>query len=93
MRTESNIIFLTEFYPSLLTCRGGAGGGVAGGGRAILPGDRILIRGGHAPCSRGTAVYIDKAASHHGEEQGRQLQPNSEDKKPAANPRCARHLH
>lgn len=66
---------------------------MADGGGVVLPGDRHLLRGGHAPGGRGAAVYVDTATSLHSEEEAGQLQQDAEDQKPAANQRRAGHLH
>lgn len=49
--TEDKVrrFFLSDVDSSWFTCRGRAGGSVADGGRAVLTGDGLLIRGGRAP--------------------------------------------
>lgn len=72
-----------------LLSRGGAGGGVAGRGGAILLGNR----GGHAPGSRGVVVYADTATSCHSEEEAGQVHRDAEEQEQTANQRRAGNLH
>lgn len=81
---------LSVFPPHLsLSSRGGAGGGVACGGGAVL----LSNRRGHAPGNRGAAVDADAPANRHREEEAARLQRDPEEQKQTANQRRAGHLH
>lgn len=71
-----------------VSCRGGAGGGVADGGGVVLPGPGLFVAGG-ATSSGGGAVHVDTATGRHGEEEAGQLQRDAAEKKQAANQRRA----
>lgn len=87
-RARPDFLCLPLFHLSFLY-RGGAGGGVAGRGGAILLGNG----GGHTPGSRGVVVYANTATSCHSEEEAGQLHGDAEEQKQAASQRRAGRLH